>query len=220
MASFGGRHRPKAGVRRWRAAEQLEGAVASERKCVQPAPLQLHPVPIWPRNDEKRLEFPCGRRKVGAKEQQRSHEKPVTSGERSRTGTFLHAPLLETRPALEDAGASQPTGRLQSRCFPAPQARQSVSVSRRHCRSPGWCTARRLAPLTASPPPPRRSPAKVSALFGFGKGREKSQKELEKDEAFQAQQEVLARRRSGIWQQVRCEWQGGTRGDCTGGWGM
>ncbi|KAL4427626.1 hypothetical protein ABPG75_001715 [Micractinium tetrahymenae] len=49
-----------------------------------------------------------------------------------------------------------------------------------------------------------RAPAaapRVSALFGFGGGkREKSEKELEKEEAFRVQQEVLARRRNNSWQ--------------------
>lgn len=51
-----------------------------------------------------------------------------------------------------------------------------------------------------------RGPAaapRVSALFGFGGGkREKSEKELEKEEAYRVQQEVLARRRNNSWQQV------------------
>lgn len=42
---------------------------------------------------------------------------------------------------------------------------------------------------------------RVSALFGFGKGSsEKSEKELEKEEQFRKQQEVLARRRTNSWQ--------------------
>lgn len=51
-----------------------------------------------------------------------------------------------------------------------------------------------------------RAPAaapRVSALFGFGGGkREKSEKELEKEEAYRVQQEVLARRRNNSWQKV------------------
>eukprot|EP00887_Chlorella_sp_A99_P002187 scaffold21.g2187.t1 len=61
----------------------------------------------------------------------------------------------------------------------------------------GLCAAR--APRAFAP---RRAPAvKTSALFGFGSKGEKSEKELEKEEAFRVQQEVLARRRQGTWQQ-------------------
>jgi hypothetical protein len=41
---------------------------------------------------------------------------------------------------------------------------------------------------------------RVSALFGFGNKEEKSEKELEREEQFRKQQEVLARRRSNSWQ--------------------
>ncbi|KAI8474211.1 MAG: hypothetical protein J3K34DRAFT_408472 [Monoraphidium minutum] len=41
-----------------------------------------------------------------------------------------------------------------------------------------------------------RRPARVQALFGFGKG-EKSEKDLEKEEQYRIQQELLDKRRSG-----------------------
>jgi hypothetical protein len=41
----------------------------------------------------------------------------------------------------------------------------------------------------------------TKALFGFGGGKsEKSEKEIEKEEQWKAQQEVLNRRRSDSWQ--------------------
>lgn len=72
---------------------------------------------------------------------------------------------------------------------------------------------------TAPAPPP---PARVSALFGFGKksDEEKAWKEEEKEEQFRKQQEVLARRRNNSWQQVGRRVQaGGAGGEGEGeGW--
>jgi len=46
-----------------------------------------------------------------------------------------------------------------------------------------------------------RGPVQTKALFGFGGGKsEKSEKEIEKEEQWKAQQEVLNRRRSDSWQ--------------------
>ncbi|EFN54592.1 expressed protein [Chlorella variabilis] len=90
-----------------------------------------------------------------------------------------------------------------------------------HCRTDSATPGGLLHSPTAAPPPPPSPPApavsrfhthvpvfrraagahRVSALFGFGKGSsEKSEKELEKEEQFRKQQEVLARRRTNSWQ--------------------
>ncbi|KAI3424946.1 hypothetical protein D9Q98_008328 [Chlorella vulgaris] len=46
-----------------------------------------------------------------------------------------------------------------------------------------------------------RAPTRVTALFGFGKkSNEKSEKDLEKEEQYAKQQEVLNRRRTNSWQ--------------------
>jgi hypothetical protein len=48
---------------------------------------------------------------------------------------------------------------------------------------------------------PARSPvAPATALFGWGKKREKTWREIEREEQVQVQQDVLARRRSNNWQ--------------------
>lgn len=42
----------------------------------------------------------------------------------------------------------------------------------------------------------------TQSLFGFGKKKEKTWREIEREEQIKVQQEVLARRKSGAWQQV------------------
>jgi hypothetical protein len=49
--------------------------------------------------------------------------------------------------------------------------------------------------------PTQTRPALTQALFGFGKKKsEKTEAELEKEEQWRAQQEVLARRKNNSWQ--------------------
>ena len=104
-----------------------------------------------------------------------------------------------------------------SRCAPA----AVPTAQMQHCRTDSATPGGLLHSPTAAPPPPPSPPApavsrfhthvpvfrraagahRVSALFGFGKGSsEKSEKELEKEEQFRKQQEVLARRRTNSWQ--------------------
>jgi len=61
-----------------------------------------------------------------------------------------------------------------------------------------------VQPQTMASTRRRQSPLRVQSLFGFGRESESAKaKRIEKEEQYRTQQELLQRRRSGAWKQVR-----------------